>query len=163
MTQKKSELRRIMLAITESSSLRELWSAVEDHLASEPAELITLYLSDDRWHRAASLPFTREIARFGGRSADFTPQRADQVGRDAMQRAHAQLRQLATDARIELAFEMLPENELTRLQEFVTSESDVLIAPAFFKGQPVYAELTRLKCRLLLIDSPEVTSDEESS
>ena len=163
MTQKKSELRRIMLAITESSSLSDLWAAVENHLTSEPAELITLYLSDDRWHRAASLPFTREITRFGGRRAEFTPQRADQVGQDAMQRAYAQLRQLATDASIELAFEMLQENELTRLQEFVTSESDVLIAPAFFKGQPVYAELTRLKCRLLLIDSPEVTSDEESS
>ena len=161
MTQKKSELRRIMLAITESSSLSELWAAVEAHLASEPAELITLYLSDDRWHRAASLPFTREITRLGGRSADFTPQRADQVGKDAMNRAHAQLRQLATAARIELAFEMLQESELARLQEFVTSESDVLIAPAFFKGQPVYAELSRLKCRLLLIGSPELTSDKE--
>ena len=163
MTQRKSELRRIMLAISESSSVEELWSAVEEHLASEPAELITLYLTDDRWRRAASLPFTREIARLGGRSADFTPQRADQVGEDAVQRAHARLRQLATAARIELAFELLQENELTRLQDFVTSESDVLIAPAIFKRQPVYTELTRLKCRLLLIGSDDVSSDEEDA
>lgn len=153
MTQTKSEFRRIMLAITESSSLNELWSAVEKHLANEPAELITLFFTDDRWHRAASLPFTREIARLGGGSADFTPQRADQVGEDAVQRARARLQQLAERAKIKLAFEMLKEHELTRLQEFVTSESDVLIAPAIFKGQPLYAELTRLKCRILLIDA----------
>lgn len=153
MTQTKSEFRRIMLAITESSSLNELWSAVEKHVANEPAELITLFFTDDRWHRAASLPFTREIARLGGGSADFTPQRADQVGEDAVQRARARLQQLAERAKIKLAFEMLKEHELTRLQEFVTSESDVLIAPAIFKGQPLYAELTRLKCRILLIDA----------
>lgn len=153
MTQTKSEFRRIMLAITESSSLNELWSAVEKHLANEPAELITLFFTDDRWHRAASLPFTREIPRLGGGSADFTPQRADQVGEDAVQRARARLQQLAERAKIKLAFEMLKEHELTRLQEFVTSESDVLIAPAIFKGQPLYAELTRLKCRILLIDA----------
>ena len=163
MTRRKSEIRRIMLAITESSPLGELWSAVKEHLANEPAELITLFFCDDRWQRAASLPFTREIARLGGRSADFTPQRADQVGEDAMHRAEARLRRLAAEARIKLAFEMLQENELTRLHEFVTSKSDVLIAPAFFKGQPVYAELTRLKCRVLLINSDQVTGDEESS
>jgi hypothetical protein len=155
MTQRKSEVRRIMLAITESSSLNELWSAVEENLAIGPAELITLFLSDDRWHRAASLPFTREFARLGGSSSDFTPQRADQVGKDAAQKAHARLQQLADDAKVRLAFERLEEHELTRLTELLTSESDVLIAPAFFKGQPLYAELLRLNCRILLIDSAE--------
>ena len=161
MTQRKSELRRIMLAITESSSLNELWSAVEDHLAIEPAELITLFFSDDRWRRAASLPFTREIARVGGSSSDFTPQRADQVGKDAVQRAQARLRQLADEAEVRLAFEMIDEHELTRLQELVISESDVLIAPAFFKGRPLYSELTRLNCRVLLIGSEDSTTEGE--
>jgi len=161
MTQRKSELRRIMLAITESSSLNELWSAVEDHLAIEPAELITLFFSDDRWRRAASLPFTREIARVGGSSSDFTPQRADQVGKDAMQRAQARLRQLADEAEVRLAFEMIDEHELTRLQELVISESDVLIASAFFKGRPLYSELARLNCRVLLIGSEDSTTEGE--
>ena len=161
MTQRKSELRRIMLAITESSSLNELWSAVEEHLAIGPAELITLVFSDDRWHRAASLPFTREFARLGGSSSDFTPQRADQVGKDAAQQAHARLQQLAAEKKVRLAFERLEEHELARLRELLTSESDVLIAPAFFKGQPLYAELVSLNCRIFLIDSEDEKTEQE--
>ena len=161
MTQRKSELRRIMLAITESSSLNELWSAVEEHLAIEPAELITLFFSDDRWHRAASLPFTREIARLGGSSSDFTPQRADQVGKDAAQQAHARLQQLAAEAKVRLAFEMFEEHELARLKDLLTSDSDVLIAPAFFKERPLYTQLVRLNCRILLIDSDEEAAEQE--
>ena len=162
MTQRKNELRRIMLAITESSSLNELWSAVEEHLAIGPAELITLFFSDDRWHRAASLPFTREFARLGGSSSDFTPQRADQVRKDAAQQAHSRLQQLAAKKKVTLAFERLEEHELSRLRELLTSESDVLIAPAFFKGQPLYSELVRLNCRIFLIDSEDIETSPEA-
>ena len=156
MAKKSSDLRRIMLAITESSSLSDLWSAVQEHLESEPVELITVFLSDDRWRRAASLSFTREIPRTGGGSRDFTPQRANQVGREAVTRAQTQLQQLASGASVKFGFEMLAEHELTRLHEIVTSESDLLIVPAFLQGKPLYAELTRLKCRVLVIDTEEM-------
>lgn len=156
MTTNQNSLRRIMLAITETSSLQDLWAAAMEHLEDTSTEVITLFVSDDRWRRAASLPFTREISRVGGGVSEFTLQRAEQVDKDAVVRAQGRLRKLAADAKIRFAFEILDEREATRIHELVRSELDVLIAPSVLKARPIYAELSRMKCRILLIDTREV-------
>lgn len=150
-----NDKRRILLAITASSSLPELWRVVTENLQSGTAELITLFVSDDRWHRAASLPFTREVSRVGGGSENFTPQRAQQIDDDAVVQKRRELNDLASEVDLKYEFEVLPEHEAARLQEFVTFEQDVLIVPSFFKSRPIYAELTRLKCRILFVDGEE--------
>jgi hypothetical protein len=158
MTKESGNTRRVMMAVTETSSLQDLWRVAMEQLAGECTELITVFVHDDRWRRAASLPFTEEISRASGGSMDFTLQRAEQVDSDAVMRTQGQLQKLATNAEIHLVFEILAEHEATRIHEFVRSESDLLIAPSFFKGQPIYSELARLKCRILLVDTGEVTA-----
>lgn len=153
-----TEIRRVMLAVTESSSLPDLWRAVTEHLAGASAELITIFVSDDRRRRAASLPFTREVSRISGGSENFTPRRAAQVDSDAVVRTRRRLRQLAAEAEIQLVFQILAENEAARIHEFVTAEPDLLVAPSFFESRPIYTELARLKCRILLVDTEDVTA-----
>jgi len=41
----------------------------------------------------------------------------------------------------------------------VNVEEDVLIAPSFFKRRPIYSEITRLRCRILLVDSEDADVD----
>jgi len=161
MTNDKSSTRRVMLAVTEAGSLQVLWRTAMEQMSGERAELITVFVRDDRWRRAASLPFTEEISRAGGGSMKFTPERAEEVDRDVVTRTQDRLRQLVTDSQIQSAFEILAEHEATRLHEFVRSESDLLIAPSYFKRRPFYSELTRLKCRILLIDARNVITDPE--
>lgn len=159
MTKSTSETRRVMLAVTETSSLQDLWHAAMEQLAGERTELITVFVRDDRWRRAASLPFTEEISRTGGGSINFTLQRAEQVDSDAVTRTQGRLQQLATEAEIQLAFEIIAEHEAIRIHEFVRSESDLIIAPSFFKKRPFYSELSRLKCRILLVDTADATAE----
>lgn len=157
---KKSDKRRVLLAITESSSLTELWRVVKEHAAGGRTELITVFVSDDRWHRAASLPFTREVSRVGGGSENFTPQRAQQINEDTVGRKQRELEELASEAELSFAFEVLPEHDAAKLGEWVSVEHDVLIAPSFLKSRPIYAELTRLKCRILFVEDEQVDKQE---
>lgn len=161
MTKDTSSTRRIMLALTEANSLQVFWRAAMDDMTSGDAELITVFVHDDRWHRAASLPFTTEVSRASGGSMKFTPQRAEEVAGEAVSRAQRKLRQLALESRIQPAFEILAEHEAARLCEFIRSESDLLIAPSFFKERPFYSELTQLKCRILLVDAKGVSTGPE--
>lgn len=155
------DTRRVMLAVTEASSLKVLWRAAMEHMTGERAELITVFVRDDRWRRAASLPFTEEVSRISGGSMNFTLQRAEDVDREAVMRTQGRLQKLATDSEIQLVFEIIAEHEATRIHEFVRSESDLLIAPSFFKGRPFYSELARLKCRTLLVDAKHLTTEPE--
>jgi len=161
MTKDTSNTRRVVLAVTETSSLQVLWRTAMEQMPSERTELITVFVRDDQWRRAASLPFTEEVSRASGGSMNFTPERAEEVDRDVVMRTQGRLRQLATDSQIQSAFEILAEHEATRLHEFVRSESDLLIAPSYFKRRPLYSELARLKCRILLIDVKNVITDPE--
>ena len=154
-----SNKRRVLLAVTETSPLAELWRAVTEHLGDAQAELVTVFVSDDRWRRAASLPFTREISGVSGSSENFTPQRAEQIDKDAVDRAQSEIRQLAAKAELQVAFEFLSEHDAAQIHELVKVEQDVLIAPSFFRSRPIYAELTRLRCRILLVDSEDADTD----
>ena len=161
MTKDTSNTRRVVLAVTETSSLQVLWRTAMEQMSGERAELITVFVRDDRWRRAASLPFTEEVSRASGGSMNFTPERAEEVDRDVVMRTQDRLQQLVTDSQIQSAFEILAEHEATRFHEFVRSESDLLIAPSYFKRRPFYSELARLKCRILLIDAKNVVTDPE--
>lgn len=161
MTKDTSNTHRIMLAITDASSLQSVWRTAVERLTSERGELIAVFVHDDRWRRAASLPFTEEISRASGDSMDFTLPRAEEVDRDALAHTQGRLQKLAADSQIQFAFEILAEHEATRIHEFVRSESDLLIAPSFLKGRPFYGELARLKCRILLVDANNVTAESE--
>ena len=159
MTKDTSNTRRIMLALTEANSLPVYWRAVMEHMADAPSELVTVFIRDDRWRRAASLPFTKEISRASGSSIKFTPQRAEDVDRESVQHAQQQVQRLAMESKIQLVFEILAEHETKRFHEFVRSEADLLIAPSFFEKRPFFSELAQLKCRILLIDAKDMTTD----
>ena len=150
-----NDLRRILLAVTETTPLARLWRAVAEHLANDHVELKTIFISDDRWHRAASLPFTREISRIGRSNVKFTPKRAEQINKDAVDRIRFQLQSLADEAKVQFVFEVLREQQAAQLRDLVSVEQDVLIVPSHLRGWSVYAEFTRLNCPILLVDTED--------
>ena len=154
-TNNTNDLRRILLAITETSPLSRLWRVVAENLVDAPGELMTIFISDDRWHRAASLPFTREISRIGRGNVEFTPKRAEQIDKDVVDRARLQLQRLADEAELQFVFEVLRDHQTTQLKELVSVEHDVLIVPSYLRGWPVYAEFARLNCQILLVDTED--------
>lgn len=147
--------RRVVIAVTETSPLSELWREAMNLLSESPSELMALFMDDERWHRAASLPFTREISRVGGAVADFTAQRAEELNREAITRMQQRIEKLAEEAKLAFDFEVLPESDRKRIEELVGTAQNILIAPSFIKKRPIYAHLTRCDCRILLIESAE--------
>ena len=109
----------VLIAVTETCSLTELWRTVTQTVDGSRAEVVALFLHDERWHRAASLPFTREISRVGGTAADFTAQRAEQILADTVSRLQRQMQQLAAEANLPVAFEVLPESDQARLKTVI--------------------------------------------
>ena len=147
--------RRALLVVTETSPLEKLWRALIEQLADAQAEVVAVYVRDDRWTRAASLPFTREISRLSGGSEAFTVRRAEQVVVDSLQRVQQRIRQLAEDRQMQLVFEILHERETYRIREFVRIEHDILIAPSVLQHWPEFADLARPERRVVLVDDEE--------
>lgn len=152
---KRNEGRLIILAVTERSPLPALWRVVKEHLENPLDEVVTLLLRDDRWQRAASLPFTREVSRISGRHTNFTQWRAAQIDAQAAAGLARQLQRLASDAKQRVAFEVLPESNVEDVLEERSITADVLIASGELKRRPVYAKLVELRCRLLFVDFEE--------
>ncbi|MDH3533953.1 MAG: hypothetical protein OEO82_13550 [Gammaproteobacteria bacterium] len=151
----KSEDRlRVVIAVTETSSVAELWRSVQQTVTGSRAEVLALFLHDERWHRAASLPFTREISRVGGATADFTAQRAEQILADTVSRLQQQMQRLAAEADIKVAFEVLPESDPARARALIDSDEckSVLIVPASLTAHPLLAELTTSDLRVLIVE-----------
>lgn len=142
---------RVVIAITELSPLQQIWGQALQFLEESRADLHALFVEDERWHRAASLPFTREISRVSGLDADFTLQRAIEVHKEAIDRAQQQLQQLAAESEHELAFEVLPESDQERIRDLVADGQCIVVAPAVLADQPVFKELQELGCRMVLI------------
>lgn len=147
--------RRILLVVTERSPLQRLWDAVEKQLAGTHEEVIALLVNDERWRRAASLSFTREVSRVSGTHREFTKERAAQLDRDMIGRVRAHLRELATNAELQPMFEVVAEHEASQIHEYVKVEEDVLVMSADLKDLPIYRELTRLSCRTVFVDAQE--------
>ncbi len=155
---------RVLIALTESSPVDDLWQAALARLGQTRAELMALFLAGDHWHRAASLPFTREISRLSGVDADFTLQRARQVQEEAIERTRQLVDKLASDAQLTLGFEVLVETDRDKLRELVSGTGDILIAPSFIIRRPLYAELKQLDCHIELIDvPPNAAADDTAS
>jgi hypothetical protein len=143
---------RVLIALTESSPVDELWRAAVARLGAGGADLLALFLAEDHWHRAASLPFTREISRLSGVDADFTVQRAHQVQEDAIERTKQLIGKLAADAKLPLGFEVLPGADRKKLRELASGTSAVVIAPSFIIRLPLFAELENLDCHIELVE-----------
>ncbi len=142
---------RIVIAITELAPVQPMWREALQQLDDSPAELLALFLAEDHWHRAASLSFTREISRLGGMDADFTPQRATDVHKNAISRKQRQLQALADEADCELEFEVLSESEQEKVAALVTETRTLVIAPALLADRPLFEKLKQLDCHVVLI------------
>ena len=152
----KNELNlRVVIAVTETTPVGLLWETALRLLRESPAELAALYVQDDRWHRVASLPFTREILRSGGVAVDFTRQRAEQVRRERAARVREAIRKLAAEVNLEPVFEILDESDALRLREFIGSRENILVAPSFISTRPIFALLSELNCRIELVEAKE--------
>jgi len=149
-SEQKTRIERVVIAVTELAPVQQMWGEALQLLEESRAELHALFVEDERWHRAASLPFTREISRVSGMDVDFTIQRAIELHKEAIDRAQEQLQQLAAESEHELAFEVLPESDQERIKDLVAGVRCVVIAPAL-ADQPVFEELKKLSCRVLLI------------
>lgn len=147
--------RRALLVVTETSPVDKLWQTLLEQLADAHAEVVAVFVSDDCWTRAASLPFTREISRLSGGSEVFTVRRAEQIIGDMVARMQQRIRQLAADRQLQLVFEILRAQEPNRIQEFVRIEYDVLIGPADLRHWPEFAELARAERRVVLVNDEE--------
>jgi len=145
---------RVVIAVTETSLVPPLWEVAMQLLRESPGELVTLFVEEDHWHRAASLPFTREIPRVGGESADFTRQRAEQLHKEAITRARQRIQQLADEADISPEFTVMPESDASRIQDMVAA-SNVLVIPSIISDRPIFAQLSKLDCRILIVEADE--------
>jgi hypothetical protein len=150
-----ANIRRIMLAVTETSPLDELWQSLVEQVSGAEAEVLTVWVSDDTWYRVASLPFAVEISRISGARVAFTRRRAKQLGDDAAGRARQRLEELAAEAGLRLVFEMLTTTESGQLQKLAAIERDLLIAPSALEGLPLLAELAGGHRRVLLVEVDE--------
>ena len=146
---------RVVIAVTETTPVARLWKVALDLLRESPADLVALYVMDDRWHRVASLPFTREILRAGGVPVEFTRQRAEQVSRERAARVQEMIQKLAAESNLKPAFEILSESDAERLREFIGSQDNILVAPSFISTRPIYTMLTEMNCRIELVDAEE--------
>ena len=152
----KTEVRlRVVIAVTETTPVARLWETALRLLQETPAELATLYVQDDRWHRVASLPFTREILRSGGVAVEFTQQRAEQIGRERAARVQELIRKLAAESNLKPAFEVLSESDAERLREFIGSYENILVAPSFISTRPIFSMLSEMNCRIELVEAEE--------
>lgn len=143
---------RVIIAVTEPGWIAHLWQAALRRLSETPGDLVTLFLEDERWLRAASLPFTREFSRIGGRPVDFTPQRAQEISKDAATQARRLIDRLAAEAKIRTVFEILSASDRMRLSKLIGGQENILIAPSFIRTLPVYTHLVEMGCRIQLIE-----------
>lgn len=148
-------IRRVMLAVTETSPLDKLWQSLVEQVAGAQAEVVTVFVTDDTWHRVASLPFAVEISRISGTCVAFTRRRAEQLGEDAAGRARQRLEQLAAETGLRLVFQMLTTSEAKQVQKLTELERDLLIAPSVLKGLPLLSELARGDGQVLLVEVDE--------
>jgi hypothetical protein len=146
---------RIVIAVIEARGIAALWEAAMRQLTNHPAELITLFLEDERWLRAASLPFTQELPRVGGSPLAFTRQRAQELRRETARQARQLIEQLAAKSKRPVAFANLSESNAASLTELVGGQRSILIAQQVITRQPVYARFVDLGCQIELVEHDE--------
>jgi len=163
MTTRSDDKTRVLIAVTEFSPVDALWRAALQFAGETQSEMTAVFVRESHWHRAASLPFTREISRLSGSLEKFTPQRAEQVHRDAIERVRALLHRLATESNRAIDFEVIAGIDQPRLVELASRSTSVLIVPSQLMRQPLFAELKKLHCRIEFVGiTGEPVSEAES-
>ena len=153
---------RVIIAVTERASIPRLWRTAMRTLRGTHAEVLAVFVHDERWHRAASLPFTREVSRAGS-VEDFTLRRANQVFAETVAALQNRMEKLAAEADLEIDFCALPESDESLLQIIVGPGRNVLIAPSLLANRPVYARLARLDLHIELVDDEEDDTDADEA
>jgi hypothetical protein len=142
----------IIIAVIESRGIAALWQAAMRRITHEPADLVTLFVEDERWRRAASLPFTKELPRVGGEPLAFTRQRARELRRETARQARQLIERLAAESERPVAFTTLTDSNAASLTELVGGRRSVLIAQQVITRQPVYARFVDLGCQIELVE-----------
>jgi hypothetical protein len=150
---------RVIVAVTETTPIDALWSAVSRRIQHPDTELVTVFIADDRWRRAASLPFTREIPRTGGSPVDFSLQRAEQIRNAAIQQAHERMKQLAASAHRQLSFKVLTESNEQGVRDVIGERVSIIVAPALISNLPIYLHFSQFDCHIELVDGDDDGSD----
>ena len=147
--------RRVLVAVTEASPVEQLWQAAIDVAGAADAELTVLIVRDDRWERAASLPFTREISRVSGVRRDFTLERAESLAEEATTRLKSLARSLASQANVRCSYRVLAAASRGELERLVIGTGTTVVASSAIAGLPLYEEVRRLDCEVVFIDRGE--------
>lgn len=147
-----SVARRILVAVTEASPVERLWEVAIDMLREGDAEVTVLLLRDDRWQRAASLPFTREISRVGGFTSDFTRERAETLAEQAISRLRSLTQSLASRTNIRCSYHVIADSPLAELKQLIDGRRSTLVAPPLIARLPLYEEVLSLNCEIVFVD-----------
>lgn len=144
-------LRRVVIAATESSSIVRLWQAALACQIGVTTDLLALFIADDRWHKAASLPFTHEISRIGGALAVFTPERANRLHREAIRQTRRHFEQLAAESRRPITFEVLTQTDTVRVEQLAAEPQSALVGSRFILTSPIYDSFVQRRRRIVLV------------
>ena len=149
-----SDKHRVVIAVTETRSLTNLWHVALRSTQRPATEVVVVYIDDERWQRAAFLPFTCEVSRIGGSVADLTPERAAQIGEQAVEETRRHIEQLASHTNLAHAFEVLTPSNHERLADLVSSDS-LVVLPLLLSRSPLVRRLERTGCRILTVAESE--------
>lgn len=147
------DIRRIVIAMTDSSPVAELWEAAMEAIRDSRVELVAVYLHDERWEHAASLPFTQEVSLIGGSATDFTLRRAEQLLAETVALMRKQVEQLASEAGLPVEFEVLPESDKALVQALFGRDKILVVAPPILREHRIFRDLRELAQKILLIET----------
>ena len=144
---------RVIIALTEACPIADLWEAAMQAISDTNTELLVVFLHDERWHRAASLPFTREISQVGGGARDFTLQRAEQILEEKAGTLRKSIEKRAERAGLTTAFQVLAETDQVQTRTLLASDTNIVVGPSVLAQHPVFLELQSIVKRMILIES----------
>jgi hypothetical protein len=142
---------KIVIAVTATSSAKPLWRAAMDLLARAEGELIAVFVADERWERAAGLPFTREISSITGTASAFTPERAQDLVAASATRMRRKFEKMAARNSRNMVFEILSDVDERMIDRLVGDSQLTVIASHELSGSPVYLTLQRRRCEIVLV------------
>lgn len=148
----KDDKPRIVIVLTETCPVDRLWRAANELPESGAAELLALFVDDERWQRIASLPFTREFAKTGG-SVEFTAARARRLFAEATARIKQDIDRLARESGRTVVFETLPGSDSERTSRLLGTGRHLLIAGRDIQKLPIYTQFARLEIEIRFIEA----------
>ena len=146
------EKRCVLIALTEQGPVRQIWQTLLDLLSEgNDSEVVALFVTDDRWDRAASLPFTREVLLISGSSRDFTPQMAREIVHETAAEIRSELEALAAEAGYRFTFEIVPTGDQTQVEQLTSGTVNVVIVSSELAGSPLHSAFEKICCDIVLV------------